>query len=402
MTVRLYYEDSYLTEFTSTVLEQHALGDRRADSLDRTAFYPTSGGQPHDTGTLGGARVTDVAEDSSGGILHFVDAPVEQGPVAGRIDWDRRFDHMQQHTGQHILSQAFVQTAKASTVSFHLGKETSTIDVELSSPEPQLMTETEELASQIVFEDRPVITLTVDREDLGALGVRKESTREGPIRVIEIEGFDRSPCGGTHVRRTGAIGMISILGWERYKGGTRVEFVCGRRALRVLRTDHELLMDLGKTFSAHPGDLKRLSEKLLHERAAQERENARLQDQLIDLEAQELVNRADKNQRAIIVCANFPGRNLDGIKVLAQKVATRPRAIAILAAAQERAQLVVARNSEAAGDCGAAIKQVAARLGGRGGGKPEIAQAGGISLEELNSWFRELEVYFADVNQIAS
>ena len=401
MTIHLYYADSYLTEFAGIVLEQRKLGGKTMVTLDQTAFYPTSGGQPHDTGMLGSAHVVEVEEDPSGAILHVVDSPIQLGPVLGRIDWECRFDHMQQHTGQHILSQAFIKVAQAPTVSFHLGNETSTIDVELSQPTSSLMEQVEDLATRIVFEDRAVTVLTVDRQGLSALGIRKESSREGEIRVIDVEGFDRSPCGGTHVRRTGEIGMIAILGYERYKGGTRVEFAGGWRALRTLRNDHELLRELGKLYSSHPSDLQRLTEKLFQERAALSRQSAKLQDQILDLEAQDLVNRADKSRRALIVRASYPGRSLESVKVLAQKVAAHPRAIAILAAVQETAQLVVARNLEASGDCGAAIKQAAARLGGKGGGKPEIAQAGNIAAAALEAWFQELEAYFTNANQTA-
>lgn len=401
MTIHLYYENSYLREFSGIVLEQRKLGSKNAVTLDQTAFYPTSGGQPHDTGTLGSAQVVEVEEDPSSTILHVVDSHVPLGPVSGRIDWERRFDHMQQHTGQHILSQAFIKVAQAPTVSFHLGKEASTIDVELSRPTSSLVEQAEDLAAQIIFEDRLVTVLTADRENLSALGVRKESSREGEIRVIDVEGFDRSPCGGTHVRRTGEIGMIAILGFERYKGGTRVEFACGWRALRILRRDHGLLRELGNLYSSHPSDLQRLTEKLFQERAALSRENAKLQDQILDLEAQDLVNRADKSRRALVVRATYPGRRLESVKVLAQKVAAHSQAIAILAAVQETAQLVVARNVEVAGDCSAAIKQAAARFGGKGGGKPEIAQAGSIAAATLEAWFQELETYFTNANQAA-
>jgi len=249
MTNRLYYDDSYLKEFTAVVLAASNEGGKPAVVLDRTAFYPTSGGQPHDTGTLGRARVLNVEETPSGDIIHILDSPLQPGPVSGLVDWERRFDHMQQHTGQHILSQAFIVAAQAQTVSFHLGQETSTIDIDLPDPSPQIVEKAESLATGIVFENRPVQVLKVDRAKLSELGVRKESQREGEIRVIDVEGFDRSPCGGTHVRRTGEIGLIALLGLERYKGGTRVEFVCGGRALKVFRTENGILKELGRLCS---------------------------------------------------------------------------------------------------------------------------------------------------------
>ncbi len=399
MTIHLYYGDSYLTEFSAVVRERRDLEGKTAVVLDQTAFYPTSGGQPHDTGMLGSARVVDVEEDTSGDILHFLEGPLPQGAVVGRIDWQRRFDHMQQHTGQHILSQACVRIAGAATVGFHLGKETSTIDVELNEPTAATLAEVEDLSNQTVFEDRDVSVLVSDRAGLGTLGIRKESTREGEIRVIDVDGFDRSACGGTHVRRTGEIGTIALLGCERYKGGSRLEFACGWRALHIHRSHNGLLKELGRLHSSHFIDLPRLTEKLLQERATLARESAKLQDQIFDLEAQDLLNRADKTDRTIIVCASFPGRSLESIKILAQKVAARPQAVAVLAAVQERAQLVVAKNPEAAGNCSDAIRQAAARLGGKGGGRPEIAQAGGIALTALESWFGELQAYFTSANQ---
>ncbi len=402
MTIRIYYENSYLTEFTGVVRERRKVGENTALILDQTAFYPTSGGQPNDTGTLGSARVVAVEEDATGDILHLIDGTPPAGSLLGRIDWERRFDHMQQHTGQHILSQSYIRVAGADTVGFHLGKEASTIDIALSHPNPALSAEVEDLANQIVFENRPVNVLSVDRARLSDLGVRKESDREGTIRVVDVEGFDRSPCGGTHVRRTGEIGMIAVTGCEHYKGGTRIEFVCGWRALRRLRNDNELLKELGRLYSSHPTDLPRLTERLLQERTTLSRESARLQEQILDLEAQDLVNRADKTPRAIIVCARFPGRSLDTVKILAQKVVARPGTIAVMAAVQDTAQLVVARNPESAGDCAAAIRQAAVRLGGKGGGKPEMAQAGGIAAAALDSWFEELKTYFTSANRAAS
>jgi alanyl-tRNA synthetase len=199
MTERLYYSDSYLLEFTATVQAQEARGKNTAVALNRTAFYPASGGQPGDTGTLGEAHVLDVEETASGDVVHLLDAPLPPGSVAGHVDWERRFDHMQQHSGQHVLSQAFLRTAGAETASFHLGRETSTIDIALARPSPDQIRTAEALATRIVFEDRPVSVINARPEQLNGLGLRKESSRQGEIRVIDIEAFDRSPCGGTHV-----------------------------------------------------------------------------------------------------------------------------------------------------------------------------------------------------------
>jgi len=394
MTDHLYYDDSYLIEFTATVLEVRGRGHKTAAVLDRTAFYPTSGGQPHDTGTLGNTPVVEVEECENESILHILDSPVAPGPVAGHIDWARRFDHMQQHTGQHILSQAFLKVAKAPTISFHLGQESCTIDIELSVPTVELMHAAEELASSVVFENRPVNVLYVDRSQLATLGVRKETLREGILRVIEVADFDRSPCGGTHVRHTGEIGMISVLDFERYKGGTRVEFACGKRVLRILRKDHDLLKTLGKLHSAHPHELPRLLEKIQDERSTLARENGRLREQMLEIEALDLTNRAERRDGKAIVKRRYSDRNLESVKLLAQKVAALPGGVAILGLEQNEAQVVVARSADVTGNCGAAIKEFAAKFGGKGGGRPEIAQAGGIPRDSLDAWLDALEQYF--------
>lgn len=394
MTKHLYYEDSYLTDFAAAVIEHLMVGGKPAVVLDQTAFYPSSGGQPCDTGTLGGARVESVEEDSSGRIVHILDSLPAQDQVQGRIDWERRFDHMQQHTGQHILSQAFLRVAHAATLSFHLGQGVSTIDIALAQPDASVQAAAEDLAVRTIFEDREIHVLNARRDELSALGVRKESQREGEIRVIDIDDFDRSPCGGTHMRRTGEVGMVFILGSERYKGGTRIEFVCGGRVLDAFRKDHKVLQELGKLQSAHPHQLPLLTERLLQERAALLREKAHLEGQILEMEAQELRDRADKTGGVVLVTQSYADRKIESLKALAQKLAALPGTLAILCTAQESAQLVVARSADVPGDCGAAVKQLIARLGGKGGGRPELAQAGGIAIPTLEEWSRALIDYF--------
>jgi alanyl-tRNA synthetase len=393
MTQHMYYEDSYITAFDAEVVEQLTVAGKPAVVLDQTAFYPDSGGQPCDRGFLAGIKVEDVREDDSGRILHILAAPLDSGSVQvhGAIDWGRRFDHMQQHTGQHILSQAFLGLAKAATLSFHLGQETSTIDIDIAQPEAAMLQAVEDLAARIVFEDRPVHILNVTRDELSTLGVRKESQRAGEIRVIDIEDFDRSPCGGTHARRSGEIGLILILGSERYKGGTRVEFVCGGRALNIFRKDHEALRELGRLFSAHPHELPALSEKFLAERAALVREKKHLQEQLLEFEARDLIHGAERIHGIAVVRKVFGDRKIEELKVLAQKIGATAATMAILCAVQGSAQIVAAKSQDIPGDCGAAVRQLAAKLGGRGGGKPDLAQAGGIATATLQEWIKGLE-----------
>jgi len=394
MTKRLYYEDSYLKEFSAKVLDCRQIDKNSAVILDQTAFYPESGGQPSDTGMLQEAHVLNVLEDDMGAILHVLDSDVTVVQVSGQIDWDRRFDHMQQHTGQHILSQAFLHVTQARTLSFHMGIETSTVDIELAQPSMAQMEAVQTMATNVVFDNRPVHILTTDRDSLSSLGVRKDSQREGEIRVIDIEGFDRSPCGGTHVRSTGEIGIIFILGFERYKGGTRVEFVTGRRALKALHTNHELLKTLTRLHSTTAESLPALTEKLSQERALLSRENELLQDRLLEMEAAEVLRSTAKTEKGLIVCRNYAGRKLEALKAMAQKLTAGSGVVAILGI-PDTCQVVVARSRDLSGNCGEAIKKVASQLGGKGGGRPELAQAGGFPSESFNPWIKALEEYFS-------
>ncbi len=393
MTKRLYYADSYLKEFSGTVLECRQMDAKPAVVLDQTAFYPESGGQPHDTGTLNDAHVLKVLEDESGAILHVLDREIHAGAVSGIIDWARRFDHMQQHTGQHILSQAFIAVAQAQTLSFHMGAETSTIDIDLAQPSPAQMEEAQTLATTVVFQNRAVHILATDRDSLSSLGVRKESQREGEIRVIDVEGFDRSPCGGTHIRSTGEIGAIFVSNFERYKGGTRVEFAAGGRVLKLLQKDHALLRHLARIHSAAPDTLVEITEKCLQERTALTRENDLLEDRLLEMEAADLLRSASKMERGCVVYRTVSGRKLESVKVLAQKLTGNPGVVAILGIA-DACQIVLARSKDLPGNCGDAIKKIAAELGGKGGGRPELAQAGGFPADRLDTWMKALAQCF--------
>jgi len=261
VTERLYYTDPYASEFDAEVVRVEDHDGRPAAVLDRTAFYPTSGGQPFDTGTLGAARVVDVVDGDDGDVRHVVEGTVAAGKVRARIDWARRFDHMQQHTGQHVLSAAFDKLAQARTESFHLGSAASTIDLgcEVSPP---AIERAEDEANRIVWEDRPVHIRFADAEQAAALPLRKESGRTGTLRLIDVEGFDLSACGGTHVARTGAIGVIAVTGWEKFRSGTRVEFVCGGRALRSHRALRDVVSGSVRALSVLPGDLPSAIERL--------------------------------------------------------------------------------------------------------------------------------------------
>ena len=256
-TERLYYEDSHLTEFEARVVSvTERVSGWAAVTLDRTAFYPTGGGQPSDTGTLNEARVVECIDEEAAGVLHIVQGePLAVGAtVRGHVDWPRRLDHIQQHTGQHILSQAFVALYGAETRSFRMMEQASEIDVALDDPTDDRIERGIELANSIVWEDRPVHIRQVTKDEASQLPLRKDSAREGELRVIEIEGFDLSPCGGTHAGRTGEVGVIAVRSWERAKGLTRIEFVAGGRAVADYRRANRTARRVAAMFSVGRDD----------------------------------------------------------------------------------------------------------------------------------------------------
>jgi alanyl-tRNA synthetase len=379
MTTRLYYTDSYLTSFDARILERQDRDGRPALVLDRTAFYPTSGGQPHDVGTLGDARVVDVVDLEDGRIAHVTDPAIVPGEtVAGRIDWTRRFDHMQQHTGQHILSAAFAQVHGARTVSFHLGAESSTIDLEQHLDRTAIASaETE--ANRIVWEDRPVTVRFVAAEDVASLPLRKESARTGTLRVVEVEGCDLSACGGTHVSRTGAIGMIVVAAHERFKGGTRVEFLCGGRALQAFGRQREVIAGAIRQLSVLPAELPAAIERLQAEGKELRSHVRELQGRLARHEAAALVASARDIAGIRLVAARVDGADAATLKGLAQEIAARAGHAAILVGSPPPVAIVIARATDVTLDAGALLKQLTSRFGGKGGGRPELAQGGGIA-----------------------
>src|SRR5216117_1348131 len=253
VTERLYYNDPYLLEFDANIIETRPVGDRLGIILDKTAFYPTSGGQPNDLGTINGLPLVDCLEDeASGNIIHVIEGTITGSSVHGRIDPARRADHMQQHSGQHVLSQAFVELFNWPTASFHLGAVACTIDLPVDSISREQATKAEDLANRIVQENRVATVRYLAEEDLAGAGLRKPTERTGEIRVIDIAGYDRSVCGGTHVRATGEIGPILITGIERAKKETLVEFICGNRVVRHAREANRTLVSISHTISAPP------------------------------------------------------------------------------------------------------------------------------------------------------
>ncbi len=369
MTERLYYADAYATEFDASVVERGD-GGRRV-YLDRTAFYPTSGGQPHDLGLLGGVPVVDVVDEGER-IAHLLAEPLAGVTrVEGRVDWTRRFDHMQQHTGQHLLSAVLVELFDFATVSVHFGPETSTVDLDAPAIEPAPVVAVETRANRVVWERRPV---DVTFEDAAvAPDLRKPTDRTGAIRVVTIRDLDRSACGGTHVRTTGEIGPVLIRRVERVRKAVRLEFACGGRALRRARADHELLARLAALCSAAPDDLPALVEAQRAELKAGAAARRDAEAALARYRARELYDAtapgADGVRRAVIGDAAA----LEAIRALAQAFTALPRAV-LVAAVPAPPAVLVAASADSGVDAAARLKAALASAGGRGGGSPRLAQ----------------------------
>jgi len=383
MTERIYYRDPYAIEFDATVVGVEPLSNehagRRGVVLDRTAFYPTSGGQPFDVGSLGSSRVVDVIDQDGDGILHVIDGDLAPGPVHGTIDWTRRFDHMQQHTGQHVVSAAFDRLFDVRTMSFHLGSTASTIDLarEVSAAD---MARAESEANRVVWEDRPVAIRFTTAAEAAHLPLRKEPTREGVLRIIDIDDWDVSACGGTHVARTGAIGIIAISGSERFRGGTRVEFVCGGRALETFRNLRESVASSTRLLSVLPSDVPASIERLQAEGRDLTKHVKALHTRLATHEAASLAANAETIGPLKVVLAALEGWDAGGIKGIATAIAAQPGHLAVLLTAPPPAAIVVARASDVGVvDCAAILKRLTAQFGGKGGGKPELAQGGGLT-----------------------
>ena len=381
MTDRLYYNDSYLAEFDANVVEETTHEGKIAVVLDRTAFYPTSGGQPFDTGTLSGAKVLDVVDTDEGSILHVVDRVPEGARVTGTIDWVRRFDHMQQHTGQHVLSAAFDRFLEARTESFHLGADYSTIDLarELS---PAEIARGEDEANRVVWEDRPVAIRFAGPDEIAKLSLRKEPKRGGTLRLIDVQDFDLSACGGTHVARTGAIGTIAVAATERFRGGSRVTSLCGGRALAGHRSLRDAVAGSVRVLSVLPADLPAAIERLQADGKDLRKQIKDFQSKLAVQEADTLADSAEVvsgPEQVRLVAVSLAGWDAAGLKSIAARIVERPGYVVFLVGEPAPAAVVVARSAGLPHDAGALLRQLVDRHGGKGGGRPEFAQGGGVS-----------------------
>jgi alanyl-tRNA synthetase len=391
-TERLYYTDSYLREFEAHVLKVAPATKGFQVYLNRTVFYPDSGGQPADLGSLGEIRVVQVVDEGDE-IAHILERSPEKEIVKGTIDWRRRFDHMQQHTGQHILSAAFVRTGGYKTVSFHMGAEASTIDLDSDRLGRRQIDEAEDLANQVVFENRPVRVFFQSPAEANQMELRKPTSREGDIRLIEVQDFDLSACGGTHVNQSGGVGLIAVRKVERMKGLMRVEFVCGARALRACRRDFNVLSEAGRLLSAALEDVPELITKQMQDLRETQRAKGKLMERLAEEMARELWAVAQETNERRIVRQVFAAEDSRQAKIFAHALSKHPSVVALVGVKGKPAALYFAQSAGGNFDMGNVLKQVVAKFGGKGGGTRDFGQGGGLdenTLEDILSYAQAL------------
>jgi alanyl-tRNA synthetase len=387
MTERIYYNDSYAREFESPIASLEDNGKRVY--LERTAFYPTSGGQPFDLGTLGGIAIEEIVDEDDHRVAHILASPLAtpSGAITGSIDWARRWDHMQQHTGQHLLSAVLIELFDITTVSFHMSATSSTIDVSAASISAQQAEKVEERCAEIIAEARPIsISYEDSSEDLG---LRKASARTGTLRIVTIENLDRSACGGTHVRSTAELGPILLRKIDKMRGNARIEFVCGLRAIRTARRDFRTLSEISKLVSVPIEEAAAVVAAQTERAKNFEKTALRLAAELAKREGQDLyaatVPDADGIRRV-----THKGPIDDAVRARAQAFVAGSKA-AFLAISSDPPAILLAASADSGIHAGERVKAAVTAAGGRGGGNQTLAQGSVPSAAALDAAAKSLE-----------
>jgi len=386
-TRRLFFEDAARLEFEAAVIERRVVAGRPALILDQTCFYPESGGQPFDRGTIEDVDVLEVIEDGDR-IVHVLAAEVAGDRVRGRVDGTVRFDHMQQHSGQHILSQAFYELLRGETKSFHLGPEVSTLEIGIAGADDADLERVERRANAVVFEDREIKTYFVPEARIGEIPLRRPPKVSGLIRVVEADAFDYSACGGTHCRRTGEIGLIKIIKSERIRGNLRFEFVCGSRALRDYALKNSVVRRLVGRFNVGEADVAAAIEKLVEELKSLKKQARRTEDALGVFEVRELLMKAEGK----ILHAVFAEKTPDGVRALALNVIRQGEFAVLFGTKTEaRSHVVLAVSNGLKLDLRPLVPELAALMNGRGGGGPTLVEIAGDPSADLDAVLRTAE-----------
>ncbi|MCU1808570.1 DHHA1 domain-containing protein [Cytobacillus firmus] len=377
---KLYYENPYIKTFETELVHQAADDKERVYAvLKETAFYPTGGGQPHDEGTLNGIRVVGV-EEAEGEIRHYLERELEpsNSGISGEIDWNRRFDHMQQHAGQHILSAAFEELYGYKTVSFHLGKEILTIDLEISELPVGHAEEAERLANAIILENRPIEARWVSAEEASQFPLRKQLSVSEDIRLVIVPEFDYNGCGGTHPTSTCQVAGVKVLDWERQKKKIRVQFICGSRILTQLQTKHEITGNLSQLLNAPEQDLPSAASRLIENGKDLEKQLEAAKEALLAYEAKEMFT-AGKEK---CISKVFEGRSVQELQKLARLIAsqTENADVILINETADKLQFVCARGADSESDMKSLSAELLQKINGKGGGNPQFAQGGGDKL----------------------
>ncbi|MFH1942619.1 MAG: DHHA1 domain-containing protein [bacterium] len=384
MTERLFDEDAYQKGFEATVLSKSDVRGMQTVVLDRTLFYPASGGQPADKGFLGGAEVVDVVEEE-GIILHVVNGEIgTQEKISGKIDWDRRFDHMQQHTGQHILSQSLLRSIEAMTVGFHLGADYATIDLDKADISDDDVRRTERIANGVIFDNRDVHIGQVTHESEGSLPLRKPPKKTGTVRVVEIEGFDRIACCGTHVRKTGEVGIVKVVRMERYKGGTRVTFRCGGRALKDYQDKTDILGEVCRMMTAGQEDVLSSLNRWKDEVKSVSKKIRSLREELLGYEVGRLVEEAENIGCIRVVRISFEDRDPDEVQELVKRLIRSEHVVALIGLKTDRAYLYFGKSANVDADMTKLLETACEEIEGKGGGSSAMARGSGQKISGLN------------------
>jgi len=379
ITERLYFKAPYQVEFEAQVIKKTFYQDKPALVLDQTCFYPEGGGQPADGGTLNGIQVSAVLEEN-GEILHVIEEDVTSDKVAGRIDWNRRFDHMQQHAGQHVLSQCLIQLFGAETRSFHLGERTSTLEIDKREMTDEEVERVEQLANAVVFENREIKSQFIREQEVSKVPLRRPPKKKGVIRVVEVSDFDHSACGGTHPRRTGEIGTIKILRWEKIRNNIRLEFLCGGRALKDYIQKHKDMRHLSNQLTVDESEVLASFEKIISEIKAQRSQARKMQEKLIQYEAENLMQEADER----IIRKIYTERTPEEIRRLALAVIKKGAFIVLFGLkGEERVHVFLACSEDFDLDMRELVPVISPLIQGKGGGRPSLVEIAGEKKEQL-------------------
>lgn len=388
MTERLYRDDPYRTTFESKVVRRFPEGEKIGIVLEETCFYPASGGQHCDLGTLGGVAVEDVRQEG-GEIVHVLASDPGGDRLAGTLDWARRYDHMQQHSGQHVLSQSFLRVLGLETLSAHLGTDVSTVELPAEKVTRADLDRVEREANRVVFECRPIRAAWMSPDEAVGRGIRKVPEREGRLRVVEVKEYDLSACGGTHCRSTGEVGLIKIGRTERIRRRTRVEFLCGGRALRDYQNRWRWLEDAALLVGRHSRDLSGEVRRLIDEVSRRTKDVARLEKDLLGYRAREILETAVPVGGVRKILWASEDMTPEGLAALAGHLVAQPGVVALLGLRAEKGHLVAARSEDIPVDMGRVLRESLSRSGGRGGGKPAFAR-GGVDADRLDAALEDL------------